>query len=116
MSSPKAPPRSPAALRELSDEELLVAVLSPTRDEANAAWNVFYARFERLMAACIRRTLGRYTATYGSLATIVVFMTWLWLSAIIVLSGAELNAELEHQSRHGSAPAPVTQLSRNGPG
>lgn len=61
-------------------------------------------------------TLGRYTATYGSLATIVVFMTWLWLSATIVLSGAELNAELEHQSRHGSAPAPVTQLSRSAPG
>jgi hypothetical protein len=31
-------------------------------------------------------------------------MTWLWLSATIVLAGAELNAELEHQSRHGSAP------------
>lgn len=61
-------------------------------------------------------TLGRYTATYGSLATIVVFMTWLWLSAIIVLGGAELNAELEHQSRYGSAPAPVTQLTRNAPG
>jgi membrane protein len=60
-------------------------------------------------------TLGRYTATYGSLATIVVFMTWLWLSATIVLGGAELNAELEHQSRYGSAPAPVTQLSRNAP-
>lgn len=57
-------------------------------------------------------TLGRYTATYGSLATIVVFMTWLWLSATIVLAGAELNAELEHQSRYGSAPAPVTPLSR----
>ncbi|WP_186420628.1 YihY/virulence factor BrkB family protein [Bosea sp. CS1GBMeth4] len=61
-------------------------------------------------------TLGRYTATYGSLATIVVFMTWLWLSATIVLAGAELNAELEHQSRHGSAPAPSTPLSRTAPG
>jgi len=59
-------------------------------------------------------TLGRYTATYGSLATIVVFMTWLWLSATIVLAGAELNAELEHQSRFGSAPASATQLSRHG--
>ena len=43
-------------------------------------------------------TLGNYTATYGSLATVVVFMTWLWLSATIVLAGAELNAELEHQT------------------
>lgn len=45
-------------------------------------------------------TLGNYTATYGSLATIVVFMTWLWLSAMIVLAGAEFNAELEHQTAH----------------
>lgn len=43
-------------------------------------------------------TLGNYTATYGSLATVVVFMTWLWLSATIVLAGAELNAQLEHQT------------------
>jgi membrane protein len=43
-------------------------------------------------------TLGNYTATYGSLATVIVFMTWLWLSAIIILLGAELNAELEHQT------------------
>lgn len=57
-------------------------------------------------------TLGNYTATYGSLATIVVFMTWLWLSATIVLAGAELNAELEHQSRHGAAPAPPVPLGR----
>lgn len=45
-------------------------------------------------------TLGNYNATYGSLSTVVVFMTWLWLSATIVLAGAELNAELEHQTAH----------------
>lgn len=41
--------------------------------------------------------LGNYSATYGSLATVIVFMTWLWLSSAIVLFGAELNSELEHQ-------------------
>ena len=35
--------------------------------------------------------LGDYTATYGSLATIIVFMTWLWLSISIILLGAEFN-------------------------
>ena len=39
-------------------------------------------------------TLGHYTATYGSLATVVVMMTWLWVSAAIVLFGAQLNYEL----------------------
>ena len=39
-------------------------------------------------------TLGNYTATYGSLATVAVLMTWLWLSAAIVLLGAEINCQL----------------------
>lgn len=43
-------------------------------------------------------TLGNYSSAYGSLATITVFMTWLWLSAVVILIGAELNAELEHQT------------------
>lgn len=42
-------------------------------------------------------TLARYSATYGSLAAVVVTMTWLWLSAIILLAGAELNAQIESQ-------------------
>jgi membrane protein len=43
-------------------------------------------------------TLGNYSSAYGSLATVIVFMTWLWLSAVVILLGAELNAELEHQT------------------
>jgi membrane protein len=42
-------------------------------------------------------TLGHYTATYGSLATVVVTMTWLWVSAAIILLGAQLNYELSRR-------------------
>ncbi|RDJ26781.1 YihY/virulence factor BrkB family protein [Bosea caraganae] len=59
-------------------------------------------------------TLGNYTATYGSLATIVVFMTWLWLSAWIVLAGAEFNAELEHQTARDSTIGRPKPLGRRG--
>jgi len=38
---------------------------------------------------------GSYNATYGSLAGVVVFLVWLWISNLAVLLGAELNAELE---------------------
>jgi membrane protein len=41
---------------------------------------------------------GSYNETYGSLGAVIGFMMWLWLSAIVVLLGAELDAEMEHQT------------------
>ena len=38
---------------------------------------------------------GNYTATYGSLGAAIGLMTWMWMSAIVVLVGAELNSEIE---------------------
>jgi membrane protein len=40
---------------------------------------------------------GSYNATYGSLGAVIVFLTWLYLSAYIVLLGAEMNAVLEQE-------------------
>ncbi len=39
-----------------------------------------------------------YSRVYGSLGAGVGFMTWIWLSVVVVLCGAELNAEMEHQT------------------
>jgi membrane protein len=41
---------------------------------------------------------GKFNETYGSLGAAVGFMTWIWISAIAILLGAELNAEIEHQT------------------
>ena len=41
---------------------------------------------------------GNYDATYGSLGAAIGLMMWMWMSAIIVLFGAELNSEIEHQT------------------
>jgi membrane protein len=41
---------------------------------------------------------GNYNATYGSLGAVIVLLTWLYLSSYILLFGAELNSELEHQT------------------
>lgn len=49
---------------------------------------------------------GNYNATYGSLGGVVVFLTWLYLSAYIVLIGGELNSELERQqAKEAGLPA-----------
>jgi len=39
---------------------------------------------------------GNYNATYGALGSVVVLLTWLYLSSYILLLGAELNSEFEH--------------------
>lgn len=41
---------------------------------------------------------GNFDATYGSLGAVIGFMTWLWISAIVILLGAEIDAEMEHQT------------------
>jgi membrane protein len=41
---------------------------------------------------------GSYNKTYGSLGAAVGFMTWIWISTMVILIGAKLNAELEHQT------------------
>jgi membrane protein len=45
-----------------------------------------------------------YDATYGSLGAVIGLMMWMWLSAIVILVGAELNAEIEHQTARDSTP------------
>jgi membrane protein len=40
---------------------------------------------------------ANYTATYGSLGAAIGLMIWMWMSAIIVLCGAQLNAEIERR-------------------
>ena len=57
------------------------------------------------------QNLGNYNQTYGSLGAVVALMTWMWLSAALVLIGAELNAELDRQTmsanKKGPAAAPA---------
>jgi membrane protein len=49
---------------------------------------------------------GSYNKTWGSLSAVIVMLTWLWLSSLALLFGAELNAEIEgHHRRRRSAGA-----------
>ncbi len=50
--------------------------------------------------------LGTYDKTYGSVGAIVVLLFWLYMSAYVVLIGAELNAELERQAVKTGQQAP----------
>jgi membrane protein len=48
------------------------------------------------------RNYAAYNQFYGTLGGVAVLMIWFWLTALIVLIGAELNAEIEHQTRRDS--------------
>ena len=50
---------------------------------------------------------GSYNKTYGSLGAVVGFMTWIWLSAIVFLIGAEIDAVLARRDRDAAIVMPV---------
>jgi membrane protein len=45
-----------------------------------------------------------YNATYGAIGGVIVVLLWFYVSALAVLVGAELNAEIEHASPYGKDP------------
>jgi membrane protein len=55
---------------------------------------------------------GDYNKTYGALAAIVILLTWLYLTAFVILLGAELNAEMEHQTRIDSTTGRPKPMGR----
>jgi membrane protein len=57
-------------------------------------------------------TFGNYSKTYGSMAVVIVTMLWLWLTALSILLGAEINAELERQTHRDSTRGPEAPKGR----
>ncbi len=60
---------------------------------ASIAWAVASVGFSYYVA-----NFASYNKTYGSLGAAIGFMTWIWISSMVVLLGGELNAELERQA------------------
>ncbi len=54
-----------------------------------------------MMFSWYAANFGNFNKTYGSLGAVIGFMTWIWLSAIVILLGAELNAEMEPRTAGG---------------
>jgi membrane protein len=60
---------------------------------AGAAWLLASIAFSLYVAH-----FGSYNRTYGSLGAVIGFMTWIWISAMVILAGAELNAQIESRA------------------
>jgi membrane protein len=49
-----------------------------------------------------------YNRTYGSIGTVIVLLTWLYLIGLFILIGGEINSEIEHAAREGKDPGEKT--------
>jgi membrane protein len=93
------PARQEAKWRWITPGSLLAAVL----------WLVASLLFSFYVG-----NFGSYDATYGSLGAVVVVLMWFYISAFVVALGAELNAELELQTRRDTTTGPERPMGRRG--
>jgi membrane protein len=101
-----------------------IAVLyryGPSRVEAKWRWISWGSTFAAalwigvsLLFAWYTTNFGSYNKTYGSLGAAIGFMTWIWISTIVVLLGAELDAEIEHQTCRDSTVGPPKPMGTRG--
>jgi membrane protein len=76
---------------------------------AAVAWMIMSIGFSWYVA-----NFGTYNATYGSLGAAIGMMMWMWLSIIVVLVGAELNSEIEHQTARDTTTGKPLPLGARG--
>jgi membrane protein len=87
----------------------------PSRDRAQWRWLTWGSAFAAvawllmsLLFSWYAENFGRFNETYGSLGAVMGFMIWMWISNVVLLIGAVLNAEMEHH-RHCSTRPRVTR-------
>jgi membrane protein len=85
----------------------------PSRTEPRWRWITWGSAFAALVwlgfsaiFSFYAANFGNFNKTYGSLGAVIGFMTWMWLSVAVILVGAKLNAETEHQTARDSTEGP----------
>jgi membrane protein len=93
----------------------------PSRDKPKWRWVTWGSAFAALvwiaasmLFAWYAENFGSYNKTYGSLGAAIGLMTWIWLSTIVILMGAELDAEMEHQTARDTTAGPERPLGARG--
>lgn len=109
--------RWPAMYVVLTFALAVVYRYGPDRETAKWRWITWGSAIAALLWLAVSglfsfyaTNFGKFNETYGSLGAIIGFMTWLWISAIVVLLGAEVDAEMEHQTARDTttgSPAPI---------
>ena len=86
---------------------------APDRDEPKWGWVSWGSGIATLLwilasigFSIYANSFGNYNKTYGALAGVIILMFWLYLTAVIVLVGAELNTEMELQTAKDTTAGP----------
>lgn len=94
---------------------------APSRERARWRWitpGSLFAAFTwlglTLMFSFYVTSITDYHATYGSLGTIIILLTWIYLSAYALVFGGELNSEIEHQTARDSTTGRPRPLGQRG--
>jgi membrane protein len=109
--------RWPVMLVAVAAGITLIYRYGPSREKAKWRWLTWGAGLATIvwLAASIGfsfylENFANYNATYGTLGAVIGFMMWTWISVMILIVGAELNSEMEHQTAKDSttgAPQPI---------
>jgi membrane protein len=90
---------------------------APDRDEPKWSWVSWGSGIATLLWVVASLAFsfyvghfGNYNKTYGALAGIIILLFWLWLTAFVVLVGAELNTEMELQTARDTTAGPEQRL------
>lgn len=83
--------------------------VSPGAILASVTWLVGSIAFSWYVA-----TFEDYNKTYGALGAVIALLMWMWLSATIVLVGAELNSEAERQTLRDTTKGPPEPIGFRG--
>jgi membrane protein len=109
--------RWPALFVVLTLALAIIYRYGPSRNQAQwrwVTWGSVFAAFAWLVLSILftwyAEHFGNFNRTYGSLGAVIGFMTWIWLSAIVILIGGELDAEMEHQTARDTTIGPPKPL------
>jgi membrane protein len=93
----------------------------PSRDEAQWKWvspGAIFASLAWLVGSLLFSwyvaNFEDYNKTYGTIGAVIGFLSWMWLSATIVLVGAELNSEAERQTDQDTTKGPARPIGLRG--
>jgi membrane protein len=113
--------RWPALLALIVTGLALIYRFGPSRDQARWQWlsvgSVVAAILWLVSSALLSwylENFAHYDATYGSLGAAIGLMLWMWVSSIVILLGAELNSEIEHQTARDTTVGARAPLGARG--